>query len=68
MSVYRARLAKGYTQAELAQRAGISLQTVFAIENGYRHPSFVLLKKLAQALDVPMESLIPAAQPPEKED
>ena len=68
MSVYRARLAKGYTQAELAQRAGISLQTVFAIENGYRHRSFVLLKKLAQALDVPMESLIPAAQPPEKED
>lgn len=68
MSVYHARLAKGYTQKELAQRAGISERTVFAIENGYRHPSFALLKKLAQALDVPMKTLIPAAQIPDNKD
>ena len=52
-----ARTAAGLTQAELADRAGVSRKTVNTVENGVFVPSTVLALKLARALSVPVETL-----------
>ena len=46
---------------ELAKAAGISTSFLSLIESGKRQPSLVVLRKLAEALDVPSEALILAA-------
>ena len=45
------------TQAELAERAGVTRKSVNAIEAGRMVPSVLLALKLAQALGVPVETL-----------
>ena len=52
-----AREAKGWTQAELAARIGVSRKTVNTVENGVFTPSTVVALKLARALDEPVEAL-----------
>jgi putative transcriptional regulator len=52
-----ARVAAGWTQAELAERVGVSRKTINTVENGVFVPSTVLALKLAQALRVPVEGL-----------
>ncbi len=52
-----ARAAAGWTQAELAERVGVSRKTINTVENGVFVPSTVLALKLAQALGVPVEGL-----------
>ena len=47
----------GLTQAELAERCGVTRKTVNTIENGVFVPSAVLALKLARALDQPVEQL-----------
>jgi putative transcriptional regulator len=51
----RARL--GLTQAELADRIGVSRKTVNTVENGIFVPSTILALKLAAALDRRVEDL-----------
>lgn len=51
----RARL--GWTQAELAERVGVSRKTINTVENGVFIPSTVLSLKLARALGVRVEEL-----------
>jgi putative transcriptional regulator len=51
----RARL--GWTQAELADRVGVSRKTINTVENGVFVPSTVLALKLAAALGKPVEAL-----------
>jgi putative transcriptional regulator len=51
----RARL--GWTQAELAERAGVSRKTINTVENGVFLPSTLLALKLSRALDRPVEAL-----------
>ena len=51
------RDSKGWTQAELAARVGVSRKTINTIENGVFVPSTVLALKLARALELPVESL-----------
>ena len=48
---------RGWTQAELAARIGVSRKTINTIENGVFVPSTVLALKLARALGLPVESL-----------
>ena len=48
---------RGLTQAELAERVGVTRKTVNTIENGVYSPSAVLAIKLAAALDVTVEAL-----------
>ena len=55
--VRQAREAKGWTQAQLAERIGVSRKTVNTVENGVFIPSTVVALKLAQALDEPVERL-----------
>jgi putative transcriptional regulator len=52
-----ARDAKGWTQADLAARVGVSRKTVNTVENRVFIPSTVLALKLAQALGQPVEQL-----------
>jgi putative transcriptional regulator len=51
----RARL--GWTQAELAERVGVSRKTINTVENGVFVPSTVLALKLAAAIGKPVEAL-----------
>jgi len=48
---------RGWTQADLAARIGVSRKTVNTVENGVFVPSTVIALKLAQALNVPVETL-----------
>jgi putative transcriptional regulator len=45
------------TQAELAERCGVTRKTVNTVENGVFTPSALLAIKLARALSVPIEGL-----------
>ena len=47
----------GLTQAELAERCGVTRKTVNTVENGVFVPSTVLALKLARALSDPVETL-----------
>ncbi len=52
-----ARVAKGLTQAELAECIGVSRKTINTVENGVFIPSTLLSLKLARALGTPVERL-----------
>lgn len=45
------------TQAELAERVGVTRKTVNTVENGVFTPSAMLAIKLAQALELSVEQL-----------
>jgi putative transcriptional regulator len=47
----------GWTQAELAERVGVSRKTVNTVENGVFVPSTVLALKLAAVLEQKVEEL-----------
>jgi putative transcriptional regulator len=51
------RAELGVTQAELAERVGVTRKTVNTVENGIFTPSATLAIKLAQALGVSVEQL-----------
>jgi putative transcriptional regulator len=45
------------TQAELAERVGVTRQTIIAIEQGRYAPSLETAFRIARALEVPLESV-----------
>jgi putative transcriptional regulator len=51
------RAGAGLTQAELADRVGVSRKTINTVENGVFTPSTTLALKLARALKVSVEKL-----------
>lgn len=51
------RTRLGLTQAELADRVGVSRKTINTVENGVFVPSTLLALKLAQAIGRPVEEL-----------
>ena len=51
------RTRLGWTQAELAERVGVSRKTINTVENGVFVPSTVLALKLAAAIGKPVEAL-----------
>ena len=51
------RTAAGLTQAELADKVGVSRKTVNTVENAVFVPSTVIALKLANALGQPVEGL-----------
>ncbi|KQZ06309.1 transcriptional regulator [Caulobacter sp. Root1455] len=52
-----ARAAAGLTQADLAEKVGVTRKTINTVENGVFVPSTVLALKLARALDATVEAL-----------
>lgn len=61
------RISKGWSQAELAPRIGVSASAVGMYEQGRREPSLGLLVRLAQELGVTTDYLLmgetPASDP-----
>jgi putative transcriptional regulator len=51
------RTKKGLTQEELAQRTGVSRQTIIAIEKGNYTPSVLLALRIAAVFKLPVESI-----------
>ena len=51
------RAATGWTQAELATRAGVSRQTINSIETGRFEPSLTLALKLARLFKARLEAI-----------
>jgi putative transcriptional regulator len=51
------REARGWTQAAVADRLGVSRQTVNALETGRYDPSLPLAFRLARLFDRPIEQL-----------
>ena len=56
-SIKEKRGELGLTQAELAERVGVTRKTVNTVENGIFVPSALLALKLAEALSVRVEEL-----------
>ena len=55
--VYTLRTKKGVTQEQLAEKMGVSRQTVIAIEKGNYTPSVLLALKLADFFGQPVEKV-----------
>ena len=53
-----ARREKGWSQQELAERAGLERKTVNRIENKHYSPSIDTLVSLSNALDVSVQALL----------
>ena len=51
------RAVEGWSQAELADRLGVSRQTINAIETGRYDPSLPLAFKLSHLFSTPIEDL-----------
>ena len=51
------RTELGLTQAELAERCGVTRKTVNTVENGVFIPSTLLALKLSKVLSEPVETL-----------
>lgn len=58
------RFAHGeMTQAELAERVGLTRQTIIAIEQGRYSPSLEMAFQIARVFKVPLESVFEYADP-----
>ncbi len=60
-SVHECRTRLGLTQEQLAEKVGVTRQTVIAIERGNYTPSVLLALKLAEVFSVSVESLFSIA-------
>ncbi len=63
----RFRVSAGLTQEQLAERVGVTRQTILSIEKGRYKPSIELALALARAFDAPVESLFHLAADEEDE-
>lgn len=50
-NILRLRLARGWSQAELAQRVGTKQSNISKIESGFGNPTYKFLCKIAEAFD-----------------
>jgi len=56
-NVFDCRTKLGLTQEQLAEKVGVTRQTIIAIERGNYTPSVLLALKLAETFSVPVETL-----------
>ena len=62
------RFANGeMTQAELADRIGVTRQTVIAIEQGRYSPSLEMAFQIAHVFKVPLDDVFHYPDPPDEE-
>ncbi len=55
--VYKLRMKLGVTQEELAEKVGVTRQTIIAIEKGNYTPSVVLALKISKFFKKPLEEI-----------
>lgn len=58
LAVQRHRKARGWSQEELADQAGLHRTYVSGVERGIRNPTVTVLEKLAGALGVKLGQLV----------
>jgi len=58
-NVRKVRLAKGISQEQLADLAGLHRTYVSSVERGERNVTLQTIEKLAKALDISMAKLMP---------
>lgn len=51
------RLAKGWTQEELADKVGVRRETIMRLEKAQYNPSLKLAIDIARAIDAPIEEI-----------
>ena len=56
-AIRRARQERGWTQVELAEKAGLSSNYVARLERGEVGPSLFVAQKLCEALDTDLDAL-----------
>ena len=56
-NIYKYRKELGWTQAELAEKAGISVPFMTQIENGKKSASLEVIQNIAEALQIPYKNL-----------
>jgi putative transcriptional regulator len=59
----RHRAERSLTQEDLAERAGVTRQTIISIERGRYSPSIELALRLARLFGVPVEALFELDEP-----
>lgn len=57
IQIKKARLAKNYTQRQLAFEAGLSRSQIDRIENGHINPTVSTIFAIARTLDIPITEL-----------
>ena len=57
------RTEKGYSQEELAHRAGVSTSHIGKLERGEKNPSLSSIEKIINALEITFEDLFKHIQP-----
>lgn len=63
-AVLRLRLAKGWSQSELARRAGTRQANISKLENGLANPTVDFLRRVAEALETDLTVHLGPAQSP----
>jgi transcriptional regulator with XRE-family HTH domain len=63
LALIEARVARGLSRRELANRCGLGRQAIYMYENGESTPSVRTLLVLALVLDVPAAELLSGAEP-----
>ena len=58
MTIKAARINKGYSQAQAAEKIGISKETLSNYERGKSYPDVPILKKIEEVYEVPYNQLI----------
>jgi putative transcriptional regulator len=61
------RMQSGMTQEDLAERVGVSRQTIISIESGRYNPSIMLAFKIAQLFGLTIEDTFLCAEQAEEE-
>jgi putative transcriptional regulator len=65
-SIRALRFAHGeMTQAELADRVGVTRQTIIAIEQGRYSPSLEMAFQIARVFNVPLDDVFAYPDPPD---
>ena len=60
LNVQRLRRANGWSQEELADRAGLHRTYVSGVERGIRNPTITVVEKLARTLETTVGGLLDA--------
>lgn len=58
MTIKAARVNKGYSQAQAAEKIGVSKETLSNYERGKSYPDVPILKKIEEVYGVPYSHLI----------
>ena len=61
MEVREIRIRQGMSQGELAKKAGLDPSQLSRLERGNRKPQIETLQKIAEALDVPVDTILGGA-------